>query len=243
MRQDDMRKVLEIGVMLSEEQDPNRLLEKILECVMELARCDAGTLYLLDKDSLRFKIMRNHALHTYEGGNGVDPGLPPVPLSRENVCAFSLLENRTVRIEDVRRCGAYDFSGPIRYDAITGYHTQSMLVVPMRNREGDSIGVLQLINAMDEGGAVRAFPEDMTLVLESIASQAAITIQNVRYLREIKELFRSFVRVMSSAVDERTPYQTYGCHRVSLSGLSLRREGGGVHPGAEGGTADERVAP
>ena len=91
MRQDDMRKVLEIGVMLSEEQDPNRLLEKILECVMELARCDAGTLYLLDKDSLRFKIMRNHALHTYEGGNGVDPGLPPVPLSRENVCAFSLL--------------------------------------------------------------------------------------------------------------------------------------------------------
>ena len=91
MRQDDMRKVLEIGVMLSEEQDPNRLLEKILECVMELARCDAGTLYLLDKDSLRFKIMRNHTLHTYEGGNGVDPGLPPVPLSRENVCAFSFL--------------------------------------------------------------------------------------------------------------------------------------------------------
>ncbi len=217
MRQDDMRKVLEIGVMLSEEQDPNRLLEKILECVMELARCDAGTLYLLDKDSLRFKIMRNHTLHTYEGGNGVDPGLPPVPLSRENVCAFSLLENRTVRIEDVRRCGAYDFSGPIRYDAITGYHTQSMLVVPMRNREGDSIGVLQLINAMDEGGAVRAFPEDMTLVLESIASQAAITIQNVRYLREIKELFRSFVRVMSSAVDERTPYN--GSHTRHMAAI------------------------
>ena len=76
MRQDDMRKVLEIGVMLSEEQDPNRLLEKILECVMELARCDAGTLYLLDKDSLRFKIMRNHTLRV---GTGWIRGFPRYP--------------------------------------------------------------------------------------------------------------------------------------------------------------------
>ena len=89
---------------------------------------------------------------------------------------------------------------------MTGYHSQSMLVVPMRNREGEILGVLQLINAMDEAGNVQEFSEDMVLVLESVASQAAITIQNVRYIREIKELFRSFVRDMSSAVDERTPY-------------------------------------
>ena len=134
MRQEDMQKVLEIGVLLSSERDHNRLLEQILECVMDLAHCDAGTLYLLDKDHLRFKILRNHTMHTYEGGNGKDPTLPPVPLSRENVCALSLLENRTIRIEDVYNCPDYDFSGPINYDRITRYHTQSMLVVPKIGR-------------------------------------------------------------------------------------------------------------
>lgn len=202
----EIKKLLEIGVMLSAERDLNRLLEYILKSVMELANCDAGTLYLLDGDKLRFRIMCNHTLKTYSGGDGQEPDLPPVPLTRESVCALAVLEDRTIRIEDVRQCKEYDLTGPIRYDAMTGYRTRSMLVVPMRNREGETLGVLQLINAMDQSGSVQAFPEDMTLVLESVASQAAITIQNVRYIREIKELFHSFVRVMSSAVDERTPY-------------------------------------
>jgi len=221
MRQEAMRKVLEIGVLLSSQRDINRLLEQILECAMDLAHCDAGTLYLLDHEHLRFKIMRNHKLKTYEGGNGQDPNLPPVPLSRGNVCALSLLEDRTIRIEDVYHCPDYDFSGPMHYDAMTNYHTQSMLVIPMRNRSGEQVGVLQLINALAEDGeTILPFPEDITLALESIASQAAITIQNVRYLREIKALFHSFVRVMSSAVDERTPYN--GSHTRHMAAMGAR---------------------
>ena len=206
MTQENMDKILEIGVLLSSERDINRLLEQILCCAMDLTRCDAGTLYLLDKDALRFKIMRNDTLKTYSGGDGTDPGLPPVPLRRENVCALSLLDNKTILVEDVRSCSEYDFSGPIRYDAMTGYHTQSMLVVPMRNRQGEQLGVLQLINALDEKGDVCGFAQDMVLLVESVASQAAVTIQNVRYMREIKELLHSFVKAMSTAVDERTPY-------------------------------------
>lgn len=206
MTQKDINKILEIGVQLSSQRDINRLLQAILSCAMELTRCDAGTLYLLDGDCLRFKIMGNNTLKTYSGGDGTDPDLPPVPLSRENVCALSLLENRTILIDDVRNCIQYDFSGPIKYDAVTGYHTQSMLVVPMSNRNGEQLGVLQLINALDQENRICGFPQEMALLAESVASQAAIAIQNVRYMREIKELFQSFVKVMSSAVDERTPY-------------------------------------
>lgn len=206
LSQEDVNRILQIGVSLSAEKNLGRLLEQILSSVMELAHCDAGTLYLLKEGALHFEIMRNDTLGTYEGANGSAPTLPPVPLSRENVCAFALLENRTVRIADVRQCAEYDFSGPIRYDAMTGYHTQSMLVVPMSNREGEKLGVLQLINAQDESGNVCPFSEDMTLVLESVASQAAITIQNVRYIREIKGLVHSFVRTMSSAIDQRSAY-------------------------------------
>lgn len=122
-------------MLLSSERDLNRLLERVLDCVMELARCDAGTLYLLDGDALRFKIMRNNTMHTRSGGDGRDPDLPPVPLRRENVCALAMLEDRTIRVADVRGDSRCDFSGPIRYDALTGYHTKSMLVVPMHSRE------------------------------------------------------------------------------------------------------------
>lgn len=220
MTQENIEKILEVGVLLSSERDFNRLLEKILSCVMELTRCDAGTLYLLDGDALHFKIMRNNSMQTYSGGDGRDPDLPPVPLSRENVCALALLDGRTIRVEDVKHCDEYDFSGPIKYDAITGYNTRSMLVVPMRSRTGEQLGVLQLINALDEEERVCAFGEDTVLVVESVASQAAITIQNVRYLEEIKDLMQSFVRVMSSAVDERTPYN--GSHPRHMAAYGSR---------------------
>ena len=180
MTQEEIVKILKVGVLLSYERDLNRLLEEILACLMDLAHCDAGTLYLLDGDALRFKIMRNDTLQTYDGGDGKDPDLPPVPLRRENVCALSIIEDRTVRIEDVYTSTECDFSGAARYDAITGYHTQSMLVVPLRNRQGQKLGVIQLLNALDRDGNICAFTEDNALMLESVGSQAAITIQNVR---------------------------------------------------------------
>ncbi len=215
---ENMEKILKVGVLLSSERDLGQLLEKILQCVMELARCDAGTLYLKEDDTLRFEIMRNDTLKTYEGGSTGRPTLPPVALSRDNVCAMALLEDRTILIEDVKHNKDYDFSGPIRYDAMTGYNTKSMLVVPMRNRQGERIGVIQLINALNREGEVCNFAPDMALVVESVASQAAITIQNVRYMEEIKNLFQSFVQVMSSAIDERTPYNASHARHMAECG-------------------------
>lgn len=219
MKRNDMEKILNIGVRLSSERNLDELLVYILKSVMELAGCDAGTLYLREGDALNFEVMRNDTLGTYSGGSGEKAQLPPVPLDRGNVCAMALLEGRTICIEDVKNNRDYDFSGPIRYDAMTGYNTRSMLVVPMRNRQGERIGVIQLINALDEGGNVCAFDRDMILVLESVASQAAVTIQNVWYMEEIEALIQSFVRVMSSAIDERTPYNaSHARHMAEYGG-------------------------
>ena len=115
MTQENMKKILEIGVQLSAERDFNRLMERILSCMMELTNCDAGTLYLLKEDRLHFRVMRNNTLNTYAGGDGKEPDLPPVPLKRENVCALALLEGKTILVEDVRNCREYDFSGPLIY--------------------------------------------------------------------------------------------------------------------------------
>ena len=219
MSQDILKKVLEVGISLSAEKDFNRLLEKILINVMEITNCDAGTLYLLNDSKLHFKIMRNDTLKTYQGGDGKESGLPPVPLTRSSVCALSIIEDKTIVIDNVRNCSEYDLTGPIKYDAITGYYTCSMLVVPMKNRSGEQIGVLQLINAKDEENQVIGFVKEMVPVVESLASEAAIAIQNARYVDEIRGLFQSFVQVMSSAVDERTPYNlTHTTHMAEYGG-------------------------
>ena len=221
MTQEEMKKVLEIGVMLSAERDPLRLLDRILGSVMDLAHCDAGTLYTLEDRALRFRIMRTDSRGVHTGADGVLPDIPPVPLDKRNICAFSFLERKTVNIPDVYECADYDFTGPKEYDRMTGYRTCSMLAVPMADRKGNGIGVIQLINAMDADGNVRAFRDDMVLVLESVASQAAITIQNVRYMNDIKGLFDSFVKVMSSAIDERTPYNANHSRRMAECGAAF----------------------
>ena len=169
MSQDILKKVLEVGISLSAEKDFNRLLEKILINVMEITNCDAGTLYLLHDNSLHFKIMRNDTMKTYQGGDGKESGLPPVPLTRASVCALSIIEDKTIVIDNVRQCDEYDLTGPIKYDAITGYYTCSMLVVPMKNRSGEQIGVLQLINAKDAEGKIVGFAKDLVPIVESLA--------------------------------------------------------------------------
>ena len=206
MTESEVKKILNVGVLLSSERNLNKLLEKILISVMEISHCGAGTLYLLEQEKLHFVIMRNNTMKTYAGGDGKRPDIPPVPLSRENVCALALMDGRTINIADVRNCSEYNLSGSVKYDSMTGYYTKSMLTVPMQNRKGEKLGVLQLLNAMDADGNICPFPDEMALVLQSVASQAAITIQNVRYIDEIKELFHSFVRVFASAIDERSPY-------------------------------------
>ncbi|MBR5816829.1 MAG: HD domain-containing protein, partial [Anaerotignum sp.] len=84
--------------------------------------------------------------------------------------------------------------------------TQSMLVVPMEDEHGDVIGVLQLINAKDQEGNTIPFRKAYEKVIASLASQTAICLTNMKQSREIMELLDSFVRVMSTAIDARTPY-------------------------------------
>ena len=166
MTEDEVKKILNVGVLLSCERSINKLLEKILISVMEISHCDAGTLYLLEEEELHFVIMRNNTMKTYSGGDGRRPDIPPVPLSRENVCALSLMDGRTINIADVRNCSEYNLSGSVKYDSMTGYYTKSLLTVPMQNRKGEKLGVLQLLNAMDADGNICPFPDEMALVLQ-----------------------------------------------------------------------------
>ena len=200
-------KLLEIGIALSREKDDDSLLSLILEEAMEMTSCDGGTLYVYDGESLRFHIMITKSMNTYKGGKNDSVDLPPVPMRRSHVCACAAMEKKLINIPDVyEHTEEYDFSGPKNYDAMTGYRTQSMLVVPMEDENGDVIGVLQLINAQNKEGETVPFEEGYEKVISSLASQAAICLMNMKHAAETMELLDSFVRVMSTAIDARTPY-------------------------------------
>lgn len=217
----ELREIVDIGIALTTEKNKNCLLEMILKKAMDISSCDAGTLYLYTGDSLEFKIMKTLSQGVSKGENGEKIDLPPVPLREENVCAYSAIHNELINIEDVYHSQRFDFSGPKKYDAITGYRTQSMIVIPMTDAEEELVGVLQLMNAKDKSGNVIPFTEDAEFVLRSMGSQAAVSISNMKYLEEIRKQLRSFVSAFATAVDERTPYNGTHTRKVAVYALIL----------------------
>ncbi|MBO4331504.1 MAG: GAF domain-containing protein [Oscillospiraceae bacterium] len=206
MNEEQMRRVIGISLDLSAERDREKLLSKILDTAMDITACDAGTLYLLEDDGLHFVRMVTRSMSVRQGGHGDPITLPPVPLEPEYVCSRAVLTGRTINLPDVRSDGRFDFSGTLRYDKMTGYTTKTMLVVPMSDDRGEIIGVAQLINAQDAEGSVIPFDSGMEVAVRALASQAAVSIVNMRYSEQIVSLLDSLVGALSEAIDERTPY-------------------------------------
>ena len=201
-----MQTLLDICAALSAERDREALLSRILDAAMDLTACDGGTLYLLEEDGLHFCRMVTRSFGLRQGGHDAPITMPPVPLRPSHVCARAVLENRLINVPDVYHDQVFDFSGAQRYDAMTGYHTRSVLVVPLSNDRGELIGVLQLINAMAEDGSLTAFAPEMEPLVTALASQAAISLTNMQYAEQITDLLDSLVDALSAAIDQRTPY-------------------------------------
>jgi len=214
----------EIGAALSQEKNLDALLEKILLASQTITRADGGTLYLLEEGRrLKFEIMRNESLCIAMGGTTGNPiSFYPVHLygkdnqpNTQMVAAYSALSGKTINIADAYTADGFDFSGTRNFDKKTGYRSTSFLTVPMRNHEGEVIGILQLINCKDERqGNVVPFSNSDQRLAESLASQAAIAITNRQLIIQLEELFESFIELINSAIDEKSPYTGGHCQRV-----------------------------
>ncbi len=214
LQYEDFEKIMDIGIRLSTERDRNRLLMTILDKGMEITNCDASTLYLYEDDGLIFKYMRTLSMGVSRGMDGEPIDLPPVPIKEENVCSYAAIHREVVNIPDVYASSRFDFSGPRQYDNLTGYRTRSQLVVPLVNNENELIGVLQLINAMDEEGNAIAFHEQYEIIIRALGSMAAIELTNLSYMEALKAQIYSFVEALTTALEERTPYNALHTRNV-----------------------------
>jgi len=216
-----------IGASLSAERDINRLLESILLAAKAITRADGGTLYLLTEDDgtkrLKFEIMRTQSLNIAMGGTTGTP-IPFYPIhlyskdgtpNKQMVAAFAALTGQTVNIADAYTAEGFDFNGTRSFDKKTGYRSKSFLTVPMKNHENEIIGVLQLINSQDPAsGEVVAFSDPDQRLAESLASQAAIALTNRQLINQLEALFESFIAMINTAIDEKSPYTGGHCQRV-----------------------------
>jgi HD-GYP domain-containing protein (c-di-GMP phosphodiesterase class II) len=217
-----------IGIGLTAEAEPARVLETILRKAREITRSDAGSLYLVEDGTagrcLRFALTQNDS-------RPVPFHASTLPLTDASVAGYVALEGRPVTLEDAYHIPPGSrFTVNTAYDAQTSYRTKSMLAVPMRSPHGEILGVVQLINAKPSGTTTLGAPEEIERVVEpysarsvqlasSLASQAAAALLNSRLYDDIRRLFSGFVAASVSAIEARDP-ATAG-HSFRVAGFTV----------------------
>lgn len=240
-KEDLVERLTEIGLALSGETRLERLLEMIVDEARVLTRADAGTLYIVDREGrkLEFSILQNDKMQVRMGGtSGNEITLPPVPLytsgnapNKANVSSYCALLGETINIADVYEAEGFDFTGPRKYDAATGYRSKSMLVLALKNHEQDIIGVLQLLNALDEEGEIIEFSADVVDIVGSLASQAAIALTNAQLIQGLKDLLYSVIQSIAAAIDAKSPYTNGHIERVVTITMMIADKVNSIHEG------------
>jgi len=214
-----------ICIALSAENHVPRLMEMIVLGAKSITNSDGGSLYRVSKDGkhLHLEIMHTDSLNFARGGTtGMPVPIGPIPIYLEDgqpntrmVATSAVLKAETIVIADAYSAQDYDFSGTREFDAGHNYRSRSFLTIPMKNHENDIIGVLQLINTKDlQSGKVIPFSNADRHLAESLASQAAIVLTNNRLLDELHHLFEALVKLIATAIDEKSPYTGSHCKRV-----------------------------
>jgi putative two-component system response regulator len=185
----EFEQLLNVGIALSSAHDLEKLLDMILLEARRLTQADAGTLYLVKKDRLIFRVSQCQSLSARLGEDRMRQMYQSfeMPVSRESIAGYSALTRKVLNIPDVKEIPT---EAPYHYnpswDQKAGYASHSMMVVPMLNRDLKAVGVLQLINALSDGRVI-SFRAEHEKLASSLASQAAVAIENAELTEDLKQ--------------------------------------------------------
>ncbi|NOZ60454.1 MAG: GAF domain-containing protein [Calditrichaeota bacterium] len=239
----ELHELNDIGVALSAERDPDKLLETILSKSREITGADAGSLYLVEKipdreeDSknyladkqLRFKLAHCDTIP-------IDFTESVMPIEKKSIAGNVALTGKVLNISDVYELSKESGLTHNRsFDEAVGYRTKSMLVIPMLNHKDEMIGVLQLINRKKHWDVLLSSPavieeeiiefdEKCVDLASSLASQAAVSIENNRLYEDIKNLFEGFIKASVHAIEQRDPTTFGHSERVATLTSALAKQ-------------------
>jgi HD-GYP domain-containing protein (c-di-GMP phosphodiesterase class II) len=211
-----------IGIALGSETKLQNLFNLIVDEIIKFAGCDACSLYIRDRErsELIFQATKTLTLSGKSGAESVFKSFS-VPIELKSIAGYTAITGETVNIKDcynIPKDKSYDFNES--YDIKTGYKTVSMLSVPMKDSEGDVLGVIQLINKFDSNGKIVPFSKEFEEIIKSLASQAAVALINARLLEANKNLYKALVEAFSEAIEARSPHTAGHSKRVAyISGM------------------------
>ncbi len=243
----ELKEIIEIGKSLSAQKNVDSLLSMILEKSRHLIGADAGSIYVVeassddnDKTQLRFKLSQNDSIH-YESREFV------MPVSADSIAGAAVVMKRSIDIPDVHNIpkeAPYKFDST--WDERMAYRTCSVLAVPMINQVGEVLGVVQLINKKRNPSARLLSPGDFDRevipmdargkdLVETLASQAGVAMENAFLYVEIKRIFDGFVRASVHTIEQRDPTTSGHSFRVASLTRALAEV---VHNQSDGKYAD-----
>jgi HD-GYP domain-containing protein (c-di-GMP phosphodiesterase class II) len=249
----EIHELNQIGMALSAEHDPGKLLELILTKSREFTSSDAGSVYLVEStgdgsqrkslqfppgepgapvqeqkasERLRFKLAQNDTVAVPFREVAID-------INEHSIAGYVALTGEIVNIEDAYHLPAdVPYSINRRFDEDSGYRTKSILAVPIRNQKEKIIAVLQLINAKRDFAARLDSPEAVEQqvlpytprqqeIVQSLAGQAAVALENSQLYDSIQRLFEGFVRAAVTAIETRDPATSGHSFRVANLTVAL----------------------
>lgn len=230
-QQQQFERLMQIGLALSAEQDHQALLSLILREARHFASCDAASIFLIEehKDKtaeLVFKLTQNDSVT-------VNFSEQRFPLDQASLAGYAAISGDVLNFPDVYRIPA---DAPYRFnpafDQQIGYRSRSMLVIPMRTHDGRIVGVIQFLNRKRDPGVklisrslceqeTLPFDEPLVTLLETMASQAAVAIENNLLIERINQLFEGFVRASVHAIEQRDPTTSGHSFRVAELTVAL----------------------
>src|SRR5579875_81761 len=165
--QKQLQAVQEICAALAAKNDVEELLRETLRVALDTVEADAGSLLLYEPE--RRRLVFRHVIGKEELiGQEIDP---ETDLDGRAALVFRTGHARLTNTNQERYNPAFD--------VVTGYHTQTILTVPMKTLGSTPIGVLQVLNKRED-----EFTQEDIALLEIVASLAATVIANARLAKE-----------------------------------------------------------
>ncbi|MCK5032564.1 MAG: HD domain-containing protein [Calditrichia bacterium] len=201
-RKQKLQRIIQLGLEISQIKDLDILLEKVLTEAKKLVDADAGSLYIIEDNKLKFSYSQNDTLvKKLTKGRKLIYTTFSMPINNNSIAGFVANNSVLLNIPDAYEISANNpFSFDSSYDKKVGYETHSMLTAPLKNVRGECVGVLQLINAMDNGEII-PFSEDDEPLIKHFANYAATAIERA-------QMTRTTIMRMISMAELRDPKET-----------------------------------